>query len=194
MQWFFEDGATAFVRASQSSDTELMKLLLKHGADPQIATNLGDNALTASSGIGWVEGVTYERSTKENFEAMKMLLDLGLDPNYSNNEGRTALMGAAMKGRGDVIQMLVDRGARLDARDKGNRDTDKVSSAAAGHTWQAIDYAEGLVRVGVQSAVVRPEAAALIRKLMAERNMQAPPIDRTILSVCVVALCQGTSP
>jgi ankyrin repeat protein len=194
MQWFFEDGATAFVRASQSSDTELMKLLLKHGADPQIATSLGDNALTASSGIGWVEGVTYERSTKENFEAMKMLLDLGLDPNYSNNEGRTALMGAAMKGRSDVIQMLVDRGARLDARDKGNRDTDKVSSAAAGHTWQAIDYAEGLVRVGVQSAVVRPEAAAIIRKLMAERNMPAPPIDRTILSVCVVALCQGTSP
>jgi len=85
------------------------------------------------------------------------------------------------------------RGAKLDARDKGNRDTDKVSSAAAGKTWQAIDYAEGLVRVGVQSAVVRPEAAALIRKLMAERNMPAPPIDRTILSVCVVALCQGTS-
>ena len=57
-----------------------------------------------------------------------------------------------MKGRSDVIQLLVDRGARLDAHDKGNRDTDKVSSAAAGHTWQAIDYAEGLVRVGVQSA------------------------------------------
>ena len=194
MQWFFEDGATAFIRAAQSSDTALMKLLLKHGADPKAATTLGDNALTASSGIGWVEGVTYERSAKENFEAMKMLLDLGLDPNWSNNEGRTALMGAAMKGRPDVIQLLVDRGAKLDARDKGNRDTDKVSSAAAGHTWQAVDYAEGLVRVGVQSAVVRPEAAALIRKLMAERNMPAPPIDRTILSVCVVALCQGTSP
>ena len=193
MQWFFEDGATAFVRASQSSDTALMKLLLKHGADPKIATNLGDNALTACAGIGWVEGVTYERSQKENYEAMKMLLDLGLDPNYSNNEGRTPLMGAAMKGRSDVIQLLVDRGAKLDAHDKGNRDTDKVSSAAAGKTWQAVDYAEGLVRVGVQSAVVRPEAAALIRKLMAERNMPAPPIDRTILSVCVVALCQGTS-
>jgi ankyrin len=194
MQWFFEDGATAFVRAAQSSDTELMRLLLKYGADPRAATVLGDNALTVSGGIGWVEGVTYERSAKENFEAMKMLLDLGLDPNWANNEGRTALMGAAMKGRTDVIQLLVDRGATLDARDKGNRDTDKVSSAAAGHTWQAVDYAEGLVRVGVQSAVVRPEASALIRKLMAERNMPAPPIDRTILSVCVVALCQGTSP
>jgi len=49
------------------------------------------------------------------------------------------------------------------------------------------------VRVGVQSAVVRPEASALIRKLMAERNIPAPPAERTILSVCVVALCQGTS-
>ena len=193
MQWFFEDGATAFIRAAQSSDTELMKLLLKYKADPQAVTALGDNALTVSGGIGWVEGVTYERSAKENFEAMKLLLDLGLDPNHANNEGRTALMGAAMKGRPDVIQLLVDRGGKLDARDKGNRDTDKVSSAAAGMTWQAVDYAEGLVRVGVQSAVVRPEAAALIRKLMAERNMTAPPIDRTILSVCVVALCQGTS-
>jgi uncharacterized protein len=193
MQWFFEDGATPFIRAAQSSDTALMKLLLKYKADPQAVTTLGDNALTVSGGIGWVEGVTYERSHKENFEAMKMLLDLGLDPNHANNEGRTALMGAAMKGRTEVIQLLVDRGAKLDAHDRGNRDTDKVSSAAAGMTWQAVDYAEGLVRVGVQSAVVRPEASALIRKLMAERKMPAPPIDRTILSVCVVALCQGTS-
>lgn len=193
MQWFFEDGATPFIRASQSSDTVLMQLLLKYKADPQATTAGGDNALTASGGIGWVEGVTYERSAKENFEAMKMLLDLGLDPNHANNEGRTALMGAAMKGRSDVIQMLVDRGAKLETHDKGNRDTDKVSSAAAGKTWQAIDYAEGLVRVGVQSAVTRPEAAALIRKLMAERNIPAPPVERTILSVCVVQLCQGSS-
>ena len=193
MQWFFEDGATPFIRAAQSSDTVLMQLLLKHGADPKATTANGDNALTASGGIGWVEGVTYERSAKENFEAMKMLLDLGLDPNHANNEGRTALMGAAMKGHADVVQMLVDRGANLATSDKGNRDTDKVSSAAAGKTWQAIDYAEGLVRVGVQSAVTRPEAAALIRKLMAERNIPAPPVERTILSVCVVQICQGTS-
>jgi ankyrin len=193
MQWFFEDGATAFIRAAQSSDTVLMKLLLDYKADPKAVTTLGDNAMTVCGGIGWVEGVTYERSAKENLEAMRMLLDLGLDPNHANNEGRTPLMGAAMKGRSEVIQLLVDRGAKLETHDRGNRDTDKVSSAAAGKTWQAVDYAEGLVRVGVQSAVVRPEAAALIRKLMAERNIPAPPIDRTILSVCVVALCQGTS-
>ena len=191
MQWFWEEGATPFIRAAQSSDTALMKLLVKYNADPQARTVLGDNAMTASAGIGWVEGVTYERSAKENVEAMRMLLDLGLDPNHANNEGRTPLMGAAIKGRSDVVLLLVERGAKLETRDKGNRDTDKVGSAAAGHTWQAIDYAEGLVRVGVQSAIARPDTSTLLRKLMVERGLPVPPVDRNILSICVVALCQG---
>jgi ankyrin repeat protein len=190
MQWFFEDGATAFVRAAQSSDTELMTLLLDSRADPFIATANGDTALTAAGGIGWVEGVTYERSAAENVEALRMLLDLGLDVNAANTEGRTALMGAALKGRNDAVQLLVDRGAKLDAYDGGSRDTDKIGSAAAGHTWQAVDYAEGLVRVGVQSATAYPETATLIRRLMKERGLPVPPENRNILSICVVALCQ----
>jgi ankyrin repeat protein len=191
MQWFFEDGATAFARAAESSDTALMTLLLKHGADPAIPTGNGDSALTLAGGIGWVEGVTYERSPQENVQAVRMLLDLGLDPNGANNEGRTPLMGAALKGRDDVVRLLVNRGARLDARDHGSRDTDKVGSAAAGHTWQAIDYADGLVRPGVQGVIAHPETAALIRTLMIERGLPVPPVDRTILSICVVALCEG---
>ena len=190
MQWFFEDGATAFVRAAQSSDTELLKLLLEYHADPFIATANGDNALTAAGGIGWVEGVTYERSPQENVEAIRLLLDLGLDPNAANNEGRTALMGAALKGRNAAVQLLVDRGARLETFDRGSRDTDKIGSLAAGHTWQALDYAEGLVRVGVQSATAYPETAALIRTLMRQRGLPVPPENRNILSICVVALCQ----
>jgi ankyrin repeat protein len=191
MQWFYENGATAFIRASQSSDTALMKLLLEYKADPKAVTAQGDNALTASAGIGWVDGVTYERSPKENLEAVRMLLDLGLDPNSANQEGRTPLMGAALKGRTEVIQLLVERGAKLDTRDRGSRDTHIPGATIAGLTWEALDYAEGLVRVGVQSAVERPEAAALIRKLMTERGMKVPPANRTINSICVVALCDG---
>jgi len=190
MQWFFEPGATAFVRASQSSDTALMKLLLAHGADPKIPTDFGDTALTVAGGIGWVEGVTYERSAKENLEAVRMLLDLGLDPNAANRDGRTPLMGAAHKGRNDVILLLLDRGSKLETRDKGSRDTGNAASKIAGHTWQTLDYAEGLVRVGVQSAIPHPETAALIRKLMAERGIPVPPPNRTSDSICVVELCQ----
>src|SRR5262245_36955697 len=194
MQWFYEAGATPLVRAAQSSDTALMQLLLDYGADPFMVTDNGDSALTAGGGIGWVEGVTYERSVKENFEAMKMLLDLGLDPNWANREGRTALMGAALKGRNDVVTMLVARGAKLDTRDGGSRDTDTNVSAISGHTWQALDYADGLVRVGVQSAVQRPETAALLRKMMADRGMPVPPPNRVIESICVVEMCQERAP
>jgi uncharacterized protein len=191
MQWFFESGATPFVRAAQSSDVELLKLLLQYNADPKIATEYRDTALTAAAGIGWVEGVTYERSAKENLEAVRMLLDLGLDPNAANLDGRTALMGAALKGRSDVVQLLVDRGALLETRDKGSRDTDTVVSVLAGHTWQAVDYADGLVRVGVQSALPRPETGTLIRQLMTARGLPVPPPDRTIESICVVPICDG---
>ena len=194
MQWFLESGATPFVRAAQSSDIELLKLLLKYGADPLLRTDFGDTALTAAAGIGWVEGVTYEHSQQANVETVKFLLELGLDPNASNQDGRTPLMGAAMKGRNAVVQTLVDHGARLDQRDKGSRDTDTVVSVNAGHTWQAVDYADGLVRVGVQSAIARPETGALIRKLMAERGMPFPPINRTVDSVCIVELCKERVP
>ena len=98
-----------------------------------------------------------------------MLLDLGVDVNLHNSEGRTALMGAAHKGRNEIVQMLVDHGAELDAHDIGSRDT---IHKLAGVNWHAIDYADGLVRVGVQSAIPHPETSALLRKLMMERGLK----------------------
>src|SRR5579871_2844053 len=80
-QWLDENGATAFLRASQSGDIDLMKLLLAHGADPKIDTTLHVTALHVAAGIGWVEGITYEWSPESTLQAVKMLLDLGLDPN-----------------------------------------------------------------------------------------------------------------
>jgi len=72
MQWLFEDGATPFLRAAQSGDVTLMKLLLEHGADPKIVTAHNVTALAVAAGIGWVEGVTFEWSPEENLEAVKM--------------------------------------------------------------------------------------------------------------------------
>jgi ankyrin len=190
MQWFLEAGATPFIRAAQSSDLELLKLLLAHGADPMSKTDHEDTALTAAAGTGWVDGVTYEHSPKANVETVKFLLDLGLDPNAANGDGRTSLMVAAAKGRTEVIQILVDRGAKLDTRDKGSRDTETLVSVIAGHTWQALDYADGLVRFGVQSAVSRPDASSLLRKLMMDRGLPVPPANRTVDSICIVEICK----
>jgi ankyrin repeat protein len=189
-QWFFEPGTTPFVRAAQSGDLELLKLLLAYGADPKIANDFGDTALSAVAGIGWVEGVTYEHSPEESLEVAKMLLDLGLSPNSQNKDLRTPLMGAAHKGRNEMIQLFVDRGGMLDMRDKGSRDTHNANNVIAGHQWIALDYADGLVRVGVQSANPHPETAKLIRKLMTERGMFVPPPNRDFNSICIVDICQ----
>jgi ankyrin repeat protein len=187
-QWLYEEGATPFLRAAQSGDMTLMKLLLQHGADPNINTDTGVTPLMVASGIGWVEGVTYEWSPAQTLDVVKMLLDLGNDVNARDtSEGRTALMGAAHKGRTDVIKVLVEHGAKLDTHDVGSRDT---IYKLAGVTWQAIDYADGLVRVGVQSAIPHPEAAALLREYMTKAGLKVPPPGRTLDSICVTDLCR----
>ena len=188
-QWLDENGATAFLRASQSGDIVLMKLLLAHGADPKIDTVLHVTPLQVAAGIGWVEGITYEWSPASTFEAVKMLLDLGLDPNAQADTGRTALHGAAHKGRPEVVQLLVDRGARLDIRDYGNTDN-RGSKELVIHRWLPVDYADGLVRVGVQSAIPHPETGLLIRKLMKAAGLSAPPMGRTLESICVTDACE----
>ena len=187
MQWLYEDGATAFVRAAQSGDVALMKLLLAQGADPKIATAHNDTALAVAAGIGWVEGVTFEWSPVESLEAVKMCLDLGIDPNVPDDQGRTALHGAAHKGRTDVIQLLVDHGANLEAHDFGSRDT--VNGAMKGMTWIPLDWARGLVRVGVQSAIAHPEAEKLLVKLMIQRGLKVPPPPTS--SICLTKGING---
>jgi len=188
-QWLYEDGATAFVRAAQSGDFALMKLLLARGADPRIATAHNVTALAAASGIGWVEGITFEWSEAQNLEAVKMCLDLGIDVNAVDSDGRTALHGAAHKGRVPVIQALVDRGAKLDAHDFGSRDTSNPNQKKYGYTWQPVEYADGVVRVGVQSSIAHSEAAALLRKLMKDRGLKVPPPATT--TICIVEVCKG---
>ena len=188
-EWLNYSGATPFLRAAQSGDLVLMKLLLARGADPRIRTFINVTPLMAASGIGWVEGVTYEWSPQETYATVKFLLDLGADVNAQDLvDRRTALMGAAHKGRNDVVELLVEHGADLSLHDIGSRDT---VHKLAGVSWQAIDYADGLVRVGVQSVIPHPETAALIRKLMQERGLPVPPQGRTLASICITEICRG---
>jgi ankyrin repeat protein len=187
-QWLFEEGATPFLRAAQSGDLTLLRLFLENGADPNIATLDGVTPLMVAAGVGWVEGVTFEWSPEQTRETVELLLELGADVNAQDTlDERTALMGAAHKGRNDIVQLLVDHGADLALRDIGSRDS---IHALAGVTWQAVDYADGLVRVGVQSATPHPETGALIRSLMQARGLPIPPEGRTLDSICVTDLCR----
>ena len=72
-------------------------------------------------------------------------------------------------------------------QDIGSRDS---IHALAGVRWRAIDYADGLVRVGVQSAIAHPETSGLIGRMMQERGLEVPPEGRTLASICVTDLCR----
>ena len=120
---------------------------------------------------------------------MKLLLDLRLDPNFQADTGRVALHGAAHKGATEVVRVLVAAGAKMDIRDFGNTDN-RGSPELAAHTWLPIDYADGLVRVGVQSAIPHPETAKVLRELMVAAGIEVPAEGRTLESICIVEVCK----
>jgi hypothetical protein len=43
----------------------------------------------------------------------------------------------------------------------------------------------------VQSAIAHPEAGLLLRKLMTAAGMEAPPMGRTLESICITDACEA---
>ena len=66
LEWVDFTGQTAFVRAAQSADVPVMRLLLANGADPAITTFNGTSALMAAAGVNWVAGQTFSESPDGN--------------------------------------------------------------------------------------------------------------------------------
>jgi hypothetical protein len=58
-----------------------------------------------------------------------------------------------------------------------------------GMTWIPLDWARGLVRVGVQSAIPHPEAEKLFIKLMTDRGLKIPPPPTS--SICLTKGVNG---
>ena len=88
--WANFDGQTPFLRAALSGDVTLMRLLLEHGADPNIATNDGATPLMAAAGVNWVVAQTFSRSDNEYLEAARLCLEQGADVNAVNSQGFAA--------------------------------------------------------------------------------------------------------
>jgi hypothetical protein len=170
--WLKEEGATPFFRAAFGGDVEVMKLLLAHGADPNIPTKDHTTPLMALAGVGYTLAIDHHRSAREDMEALRLLLELGADVNASNDQGMTPLMGAAHRGANQEIRVLVEHGARLDARDKGTYCGD-ARRTCSGPGMLALNYAIG-VAVTVQNPVNKPETVALLKTLMAERGIPVP--------------------
>jgi ankyrin repeat protein len=155
-------GATPFLLAAKSCDLPLMNVLLELGADASLTTNAGTTALMAAAGVGiWAPGEN-PGTHDECLAAMALAHDAGgghVDAVDSN--GETALHGAVYRG-GNIaaIRYLAERGARLD-----------VVNAKG---WSPVTVADG---VEYTPDVLKryPEAAALLRQLLAERGLPVPP-------------------
>ena len=171
--WLVYEGATPFLRAAAAGDLPTLRLLLAYGADPNIPTLDGVTPLAAASGIGYMGGHSKEWSRSQRVETVRFLLNLGLDVNAPDRVSRTPLHGAAALGYGEVVQLLVDAGGRLDAKDKGG-------STDSNEPLIPLDYAIGVRLFTAASPVHQPETEALIRKLMAERGIEHTTSECTL--------------
>lgn len=127
------------------NDSEIVKLLVEHGADidardEEEATPLMRAAAFGQTGVVRAlldHGANAEAKDKsgntaliaagcacaiidmpETLPSMKLLLEKGADVNAKNKVGTTALMAAASWGRAANIQLLIGKGAKIDAKDK----------------------------------------------------------------------------
>jgi ankyrin repeat protein len=158
--WLKEEGATALLRAAWCGDLEVIKLLLAHGADPNITTKDGTTALMALAGVGFAEGFIKDYGGRaKSAEGMRLLIKAGADVNAKNADLVTALHGAAHKNFIEGIQILVDNGADLSAQSLWR----KIPATP-------LDWAIG-VRIGGSSTIYRTEAVALLQKLLDERHV-----------------------
>jgi ankyrin len=128
-------GASPFWLAARFAEPGVMRLLLKHGADPKFVHH-GDRmvegrgeafqhradvttALMAATGMGggraWVQPARGEREPL-TLEAVKLAVELGVDVNAANADGRTALDGAQALKYESVVAYLAEHGAKASGK------------------------------------------------------------------------------
>jgi len=155
LSWVDFTGQTPFITAALAGDVTVMKLLLKHGADPNIPTFAGTTALMAAAGVNWVVDQTYDEGQAALLDAVKLCVELGMDVNAINSMGLTAVHGAANRGSDDILKFLVSQGAKVDVKDKEGR--------------TPLMWAEG-VFLATHPARPKPSTIELLKQLTA-----APP-------------------
>ena len=100
------EGETALINAAQKGHSEVIKLLLAAGADPDLQTKTeGRTALMAAA-----------RNGEE--EAVQVLLNAGANPDLQNKNGETAFRIATAKKREKVIKLLIAAGVQMGQEDR----------------------------------------------------------------------------
>ena len=152
-------GATAFFLAAKTTDLEVMKVLADAGADARIPSADGTTPLMVAAGLAmWYVGEdagSLAGQEDEVLEAVKMSVAMGNDVNAANAAGETPMHGAAFRGVNAVVEFLVEKGARLDARDVRG--------------WTPFTVANGISYGDVFKQ--QPQTAKLLETLMKARGL-----------------------
>lgn len=125
-------GATAFLLAADTADLSLMQTLVDLGADTGIATSDGTTALLAAAGVGTFAPGEEAGTEAEVAEAILYALALGGDINAVDANGESVMHGAAYKGIASIVELLSDKGARIEVWNRENR-----------YGWTPLSIAEG---------------------------------------------------
>jgi uncharacterized protein len=160
-------GATPLLRAAKAGDAEAVRLLLEHGANPNLSNIQGITPVMAAAGLGSNEIDTRGRfkTEPEQVACIDLLVKAGGDVNAHDSRGQTALHGAALFGYNDVIKDLVAHNGDINAKDaKGMTPLDSAMGRAGGHGR------------GGTSIIVHDATAALIKQYQAD----APPVARQL--------------
>jgi ankyrin repeat protein len=150
--WVDMTGQTPFLRAAIAGDLRVLRLLLDHGADPNITTVDGTSPLMVAAGLSWAFAETFDEGADALLETVKLTHSLGNDINAVNSMGLRAIHGAANRGSNAIISYLVENGVLLDVADNEGR--------------TPITWAEGEL-TGARAPTRKPETIALLQELQA---------------------------
>ena len=143
------------------SSSDVVASLLAAGARPDINTVDGTTPIMAASGCGrWAHWTNTPRAFQqpEAEKTIAILLEAGMDVNAVNEGDFTALHCAAFSGLNEVVRILVDHGADIDARDWRGRTPYRLAEGAK----QSFHYQAW------------PEVAALLAELGADTSLGIP--------------------
>jgi ankyrin repeat protein len=114
-------GATPFLAAASTADLPFLQMLVKLNADPNLPNAQGTTPLMAATGVGVGAPAEAAGIEPEVLEVVPLLLKLGADVNAVDRHNETAMHGAAYRNHPRVVQLLADRGAKIDVWNRANR-------------------------------------------------------------------------